>query len=159
MRLYRITKEKYLDDFSGQGKSFMDGGRWNQPGLAALYFAASPAVALLELANYLPLPRLVPKSYRLGIYELPDEVPSETLTIEQMPLDWAQYPYPGGTQAMGGNWLMRATSLCLHVPSAAVPAGLEAIVVINPKHPAISELKQVDLKIDLYNERAFRGIQ
>nr|WP_255346721.1 RES family NAD+ phosphorylase [Synechococcus sp. PCC 7336] len=154
-----MVKEKYLDNFSGQGKSFIDGARWNQPGLPVLYFASSPAVALLEMANYLPSPRLVPKSYRLGIYELPEDVSCETLTIAQMPKDWAKYPYPASTQAMGSDWLTRSTSLCLLVPSAAIPAGLEQIVAINPNHPEIGSLKRVDVKTDLYNERAFQGIK
>lgn len=158
MQLYRITKEKYLDDLSGQGKSYQDGARWNRPGLPVLYFASSSAVALLEMANYLPSPRLVPKSYRLGIYELPDDLLRGTLTIEQMPKDWAKFPYPASTQTMGSEWLTQMTSLCLQVPSVAIPAGLEQIVVINPKHPAISSLRRVDVKTDLFNKRAFQGI-
>lgn len=158
MRLYRITKEKYLDNVSGQGKSFLDGARWNRPGLPVLYFAASPAVALLEMANYLPSPRLVPKSYRLGIYKLPDETPCKTLAVADMPPDWAQYPYPSSTQAIGSEWLQQGKSACLFVPSAAIPAGLEQVVVVNPRHEAIAELKLVDVKADLFNARAFQGI-
>lgn len=133
--------------------------RWNQPGLPVLYFASSPGVALLEMANYIPSPRLVPQSYQLGICELPDDVSCETITIEQMPQDWAKYPYPASTQKLGSEWLTRSTSLCLRVPSVAIPAGLEEIVVINPKHRAIASLKLVDVKEDLYNKRAFQGIE
>lgn len=158
MQLYRITKKQYLENFSGQGKSFTDGARWNQPGLPVLYFSASPAVALLEMANYLPSPRLVPKSYRLGIYELPDDISQTILDIEQMPADWAKYPYPASTQTIGSEWLVRSTSLCLMVPSAAVPVGLEYIVVVNPRHPDRDQLKLIDVKADLYNSRAFQGI-
>ncbi|MEM9154933.1 MAG: RES family NAD+ phosphorylase [Cyanobacteria bacterium P01_F01_bin.33] len=158
MRLYRIAKEKYLASFSGRGKSFLDGARWNQPGFSVLYFAPSPAVALLEMANYLPSPRLVPKNYRLGIYELPDEVSCKTLEIADMPPDWAKYPYPASTQAIGSEWLREGASLCLFVPSAAVPSGLEQVVVVNPMHPEIATLKLVDVRAHLYNDRAFQGI-
>lgn len=137
----------------------MDGARWNRARLPVLYFASSPAVALLEMANYLPSPRLVPKSYRLGIYQLPDPTSCVTLSTEQMPEDWAQYPYPASTQEIGSEWLIEMKSLCLFVPSAAIPAGLEQMVVVNPRHPEIASLKRIDTKSDLYNTRAFQGIQ
>lgn len=158
MRLYRITKEKYLDNFTGRGKSFSDGGRWNLAGIPVLYFASTPSVALLEMANYLPSPRLVPKSYRLGIYELPDSVSCISLTVENLPKNWAEYPYPSSTQKIGSRWLNENNSLCLSVPSVATPAGMENIIVVNPNHPQIVDLKLIAVVSDLYNERAFRGI-
>ena len=60
MQLYRICPQSYLQDFSGLGASYKDGARWNSAGLPVLYFALSPATVLLEMANYLPSPRLVP---------------------------------------------------------------------------------------------------
>ncbi|MEO1672895.1 MAG: RES family NAD+ phosphorylase [Cyanobacteria bacterium J06631_2] len=158
MRLYRITKEKYLTNFSGRGKSFLDGARWNSPGIPVLYFACTPSVALLEMANYIISPRLVPKSYRFGIYELPDTSSSKTLSIGEMPSDWTDFPYPLSTQIVGSEWLLSNESLCLIVPSVAVPAGMENIAVVNPSHPEIKDLKLTSIESDLYNKRAFRGI-
>ncbi|MFT4927875.1 MAG: RES domain-containing protein, partial [Phenylobacterium sp.] len=77
MRLYRICPLHFLENYSGLGGSYKDGGRWNLPGVPVMYFALSPSVALLEMANYLPSPRLVPASYRLGIYELDTELVDE----------------------------------------------------------------------------------
>ena len=68
MRLYRIGRQAYLEDYRGLGASYLDGGRWNAAGIPALYFAETASVAMLEMANYLPSPRLVPTSYRLGIF-------------------------------------------------------------------------------------------
>ena len=158
MLLYRITKEKYLLALTGRGKSFINGARWNNAGLPVLYFASSPGVALLEMANYIPSPRLVPKSYRLGIYEVPPDIHFETLAITDMPPDWAIYPYPVSTQVIGSQWLRSLQSLCLQVPSVAVPAGLETIVVVNPLHPDIKTLQLREVKQNLYNQRAFQGI-
>jgi hypothetical protein len=63
MRLYRICPEAYLKDLSILGGSYRDGARWNSPGYPVLYFALSASTALLEMANYIPSPRLVPPSY------------------------------------------------------------------------------------------------
>ena len=157
MQLYRISPQAYLEDFSGLGASYQDGARWNSAGLPVLYFALSPATALLEMANYIPSPRLVPPSYRLGIYELPEQVKLDLFDSEQLPDDWAQYPYPKSTQTIGDQWLRSCETLGLRVPSTAVSAGLEQIVLINPRHPQIKELQLMDSINELYNKRSFMG--
>ncbi|NJL50986.1 MAG: RES family NAD+ phosphorylase [Hydrococcus sp. SU_1_0] len=159
MELFRITRIKYLENFTGRGGSFLNGARWNQPGIPVLYFASTPSVALLEMANYLPNPRLIPDDYRLGIYNLPDTVSSQTLTVNNLPQDWSRYPYPSSTQKIGSQWLNEGSSLILFVPSVAVPAGLENIAVINPRHPDINKLKLSSVESDLYNDRAFKGLR
>lgn len=158
MKLFRITRSKYLENFTGKGGSFLNGARWNTSGIPVLYFASTPSVALLEMANYLPNPRLIPADYRLGIYHLPDTVSIQTLTVENLPQDWSRYPYPLSTQKIGSQWLNEGNSLILFVPSVAVPAGLENIAVINPRHTQINELKLSSVESALYNDRAFKGI-
>lgn len=49
--------------------------------------------------------------------------------------------------------------IALLVPSAAVPKGLEKIVVINPRHHDCSKIKLTDSTSDLYNERTFSGMR
>ena len=65
MRLYRIGRQAYLEDYRGLGASYLDGGRWNAAGVPALYFAETASVAMLEMANYLPSPRLGAMAIRL----------------------------------------------------------------------------------------------
>ncbi len=158
MQLYRICPQAYLQDFSGLGASYKDGARWNSAGLPVLYFALSPATALLEMANYIPSPRLVPPSYRMGIYELPEQVKLDQLSSKQLPDDWAQYPYPKSTQILGDQWLNAGEALGLLVPSTAVSAGLEQIVLINPRHLQINQLQLTDSIKELYNKRSFMGM-
>ncbi len=159
MELFRITRIKYLENYTGRGGSFLNGARWNQSGIPVLYFATTPSVALLEMANYLPNPRLIPDDYRLGIYHLPDTVSSQTLTLNNLPQDWSRYPYPSSTQKIGSQWLNEGSSLILFVPSVAVPAGLENIAVINPRHTQINELRLSSVESSLYNDRAFKGLR
>ena len=87
---------------------------------------------MLEMANYLPSPRLVPSSYRLGIYELPDDTPMDRWPVSVLPPDWRDFPYPISTRRMGTNWLIQGNGHLLAVPSAAVPAGLETILLASP---------------------------
>ena len=158
MKLYRICPERFLENYSGLGASYKEGARWNGAGQPVLYFALSPATALLEMANYLPSPRLVPPSYRLGIYEIPDATVLDSVTDEQLPEDWAQFPYPRSTQKLGDQWLIGCASLGLVVPSTAVSAGLEQIVLINPKHQGVTEISLPESLSELFNKRSFSGI-
>ena len=159
MKLYRICPEVYLENYDGLGASYSDGGRWNSPGKPVIYYACSPATALLELANYLPSPRLVPKSYRLGVFKLPPGAPLEDLADNKWPEDWAQYPYPTTTQAIGDRWLASKKALVLRVPSAAVPGGLDKIALVNPLHSRCKEIKLQYSLTDIFNKRAFSGVR
>ncbi|WP_253443323.1 RES family NAD+ phosphorylase [Halomonas sp. Y3] len=156
-RLYRIAPARFLEAYAGTGASYRDGARWNRPGDPVLYFATSPSLAMLEMSHYLPSPRHVPASYRLGVYEVEaEEDAAETLAPSALPDDWAGFPYPAATQALGSAWLRSRKGLILRVPSCAVPGGLESIAVVNPLHEAIAGLRLVDTLAARYNPRAFR---
>jgi RES domain-containing protein len=159
MQLYRICPEQYLEDYSGLGASYRDGARWNVEGIPVIYFATSASLAMLELANYLPSPRLVPANYRLGIYTLTGRVKMDTWNVADLPEQWNQYPYPASTQQLGAAWLRSRKRLALRVPSAAVPGGLEKCVVIHPLHAAINQLKLADQQRDIYSKRIFSSKQ
>lgn len=158
MQLFRICPESRLEQFDGLGASYKDGARWNSAGNPALYFACSAAVALLEMAHYLPSPRLIPASYRLGVYQLPDEVAVDVLSEDRFPEGWAEYPWPRATQVLGDAWLAAGTGIILTVPSCAVTGGLERSALFNPRHADAGSLKLVQVVEHLYNERAFAGI-
>ncbi len=157
MKLFRICPEQYLENYSGMGASFNDGARWNQPGIPVMYFSPSAAVSMLEMANYLPTPRLVPKSFRLGTYELPDQF-VDRLDPASLPNDWDAYPHGLQTRGIGTEWLQSCQNVGLLVPSAAVPSALENVVVVNPAHPQIKKLKLLTSTSELFNQRAFSSL-
>ena len=157
MRLYRICPEPFVENFTGLGGSYKSGGRWNLPGIPVMYFALSASVALLEMANYLPSPRFVPKNYRLAIYELNTDLVDE-IDAAELPENWASFPYPHATQQRGSQWLQSCHAAILKVPSAATPGGLEHCVLFNPGHPDSRNMKLVETKKDLFNQRTFSGI-
>ena len=96
----------------GLGASYRDGARWNEPGFPFVYFAETPSVATLEMAHYLPSPRLVPPGYRLGVYEVSDGVALERWHVHDLPEGWDRYPHPRTTRRMGTLWLMRKEGPC-----------------------------------------------
>ena len=155
MRLYRICHERYLGDLRGLGASYRDGARWNEPGSPIVYFAETPSVAMLEMAHYLPSPRLVPPGYRLGVYDVSAEITLERWHVHDLPEDWDRYPYPRSTQGIGTRWLIRREAPLLAVPSVAVPGGLESIVLANPSMLTEEAIRLISVEERIYNERAF----
>ena len=155
MRLYRICRVEHLENYQGLGASYQHGGRWNEPGIPALYFAETASVAMLEMANYLPSPRLVPAGYRLGIYDISGSPSMERWTVDELPSGWDRFPYPLSTQRMGSNWLRRASASLLVIPSAAVPGGLENIVLASPTRLDAASIRLSAVHEHLYNPRAF----
>ena len=155
MRLFRISSLEHLDDLSGLGASYQGGGRWNEPGVPVLYFAQTASVAMLEMANYLPSPRLVPKNYRLGIFEVDGDVLMEHWTLDEMPDDWRDFPYPKSTQTLGTDWLINGQAQLLAVPSTVVPGGLENTVLASPSRLGPETVRLRAAEADIFNSRAF----
>tara|TARA_R110000796_G_scaffold252301_1_gene386006 strand:+ start:14616 stop:15089 length:474 start_codon:yes stop_codon:yes gene_type:complete len=157
VKLYRITKERYLTDLSGQGGSYRDGGRWNKAGQPVLYFGSSAAVVMLEMGNYLPNPRLVPKDMVIGIYEV-DTTAVKSVELSDLPENWDHFPYPACTQTLGADFLDTAHNLVLQVPSCA-SGGLDQIAVVNPLHPEAKNIQLVKTITQIYNPRLFQGMK
>ena len=55
MIVYRIADRKYKDDLSGTGAKLI-GGRWNSPGLPALYTSEHASLATLEIIVHVNKP-------------------------------------------------------------------------------------------------------
>ncbi len=156
MRIYRICRVEHLENFDGRGASFADGGRWNEAGVPVLYFAESPGVAMLEMANYLPSPRLVPAAYRLGVYAAGSSASVKSVSVGDLPIEWNEFPHAHWTRKMGTEWLLHGEETLLSVPSAAVPGGLENIVLASPARPASAGIRLIQAVKDIYNPRVFQ---
>lgn len=157
IRIYRICRAEHLENFQGHGASYQYGGRWNSAGVPVLYFAESASVAMLELANYLPSPRLVPVAYRLGVYEIASSAPVRRLQVKDLPEGWNGFPHSQWTRQEGTDWLLHGKESLLTVPSAAIPGGLGNIVLISPHRLAPTRIRLVEALEDIYDLRAFAG--
>lgn len=152
--LYRVAPLEHIENYSGLGASYRNGARWNRPGQPVLYFATNPSLSRLEMANYIPSPRLVPATYVLAQYWLEDAAPVEEMN-QPLPADWDAFPYPASTQRIGGDWLASRRTLGLRVPSVADLLMVDHCMVVNPLHPNIGMIKYVKHTAELYNIRAF----
>ncbi len=110
---------------------------------------------MLEMANYLPSPRLVPPTYRLGVYDVAGNLPTERWTAADLPAGWDGFPWPPSTQRMGSDWLRQRRVSLLVVPSAAVPSGIENIVLANPALLDGGSIRLSAVHARLYDRRTF----
>lgn len=122
--------------FSGIGAS-MVGGRWNSPGRAVVYCAASLELAILEILVHVDR-GLAPPDLVFFKVEIPPDLSMEVLGSEALPLGWRRSPAPMALAALGDAWIERAQSAVLAVPSAVSPEGQN--LLLNPRHPELAGL-------------------
>lgn len=157
MFLFRMAPTEYLNNLSGRGGSYADGARWNKAGHPVIYFGLTPGVAMLEMANYIASPRLLPPTYRLGKYQVED-VDFDEWSMGSLPHDWRQFPYPKSTQALGTSWLIANQAAGLILPSCTTPMGEDKIAVVNPLHLDTAKIKLIEAVEHVYNPRMFAGV-
>ncbi len=139
--------------FSGAGAQ-LAGGRWNHPGIAAVYASESLALAALEKFVHIQpeATRLALVAYKL---EIPESVDIERLDVEKLPPDWREQPAARGTKDLGTVWLRAGRNAILKVPSAIVPA--ENNFLINPAHPHFRRIKIHPAQAFGFDTRMWKG--
>jgi len=137
MRLFRIAKQKFITDLSGEGARLY-GGRWNSVGTPMLYFSEHLSLCMLEVLVHLEHTTLIPDFWFVEI-EIPDALVSTSLTPESLQSNWQMNPPPQYTQQKGNDWIQSNRSLAIRVPAAVLP--FEYNVLINPIHAKKGEIK------------------
>jgi RES domain-containing protein len=147
--VWRIVKRKYAtrtDLLAGLGAK-ESGGRWNAPGLPAVYASTTASLALLETLVHADI-RTLPPSLVAAQIVVPDDASSRELTVADLHPGWRTV---GDKVCIdrGTAWLRSGESLVLYVPSAVNP--LERNVIVNPAHREIKRCKLgeiVDVQFD-----------
>jgi len=63
----------------------------------------------------------------------------EHIDPSRLPKNWRAYPSPARARAIGDEWIVKATSAVLGVPSALVPT--ENNFLLNPRHKDFPRLR------------------
>lgn len=152
MIVYRLCKQAYVNDLSGRG-SEINGGRWNNKGLAALYTVCSRSLAVLEVAVHVPL-GIIPINYFMTGIEIPDSLSMSKIAIANLPENWNRNPIAKATQYIGDDFLKDNEHLTLQVPSATVTGDYNYL--INPRHPDFKALKIISAEPFEFDSRLFK---
>lgn len=134
---WRIVKKRYAAGaFDGEGARLF-GGRWNSPGVSAVYVASSRSLAALEMAVHLD-----PSALLLSFVLIPCEFEERLVTAvdrSALPARWRRVPSPPELAAIGDAWVKQARSAVLAVPSAIIEE--ESNYLLNPAHPEFSQIR------------------
>ena len=131
--MWRLTKEQFFPGLDGEGAR-LAGGRYNSPGLPVVYCSSSLALAALEALVNIPLLRR--KAGQL------QPLVAVALDIDDAAIADPEFPRVQDlvqSRTAGDAWLMSGSTLALSVPSRVIP--LERNVLLNPRHPAMAEVK------------------
>lgn len=133
---WRITKARHAATaFDGEGAR-IEGGRWNSPGLPAVYVAENAALAALEMLVHLD-PSILPAYVRIPCTF--NEALVAKLDRGQLPRNWQSSPAPPELQQLGDAWLKSGSSAILEVPSAVIE--IESNYLLNPGHPDFGRIE------------------
>jgi RES domain-containing protein len=134
---YRIVQPRWaVSAMNGEGARLW-GGRWNSPGLPAVYLAESRALAALEILVHAPREALL-LDWSLIEVQVPDDS-IQTIPSKNLPSDWRDLPSSPNARNFGDTWLRQPEKLALKLPSTIIPQ--EHILLLHPTHPNAAKLK------------------
>ncbi len=142
MFLYRVCRNQYAHDLSGKG-SKIHGGRWNSPGIPAIYTSSSKSLAVLEILTNTP-PGILQNGFSILELEITGKPSVDEISIKNLPRNWNKYPAPINIAKRGDKWLLGEKNLLLKAPSVVIPS--EFNFIINPFHPDIKKVKIVAIE-------------
>ena len=148
--VYRAVRQKYAAQPLDTRGTWLNGGRWNPPGVGLLYTAEHAALALVEILVHTPrVPYADLPSFRLFTLELPDDS-IRVLRAEQLPPYWQDDNY-SRSQTILADWLAQPDVVALGVPSSVMPDGINYL--LHSDHPAYSSIRVVEEKALLIDPR------
>jgi RES domain-containing protein len=134
MQAWRIAKRAFALDRQGIGAR-LAGGRWNSPGVAAVYAGLTPEIAAME--KLVHTGDVLPQDLVLARIELPDDPELyQRYAVNGLPAGWDALPSSSAAIVLGDQFLLAASHLGLIVPSAVMPEASN--IVLNPNHPAFA---------------------
>jgi RES domain-containing protein len=147
--LWRISNHA---DLLGIGGTYAS-ARWHTAGQPIVYLAENPSSALLEVLIHLEIDEdHRPDSYQLLKVQVGISLPHEEIFSSSLSEGWKDSELE--TRSVGDEWLRRAKTAILRVPSAIVPETWNWI--LNPRHPQAGDLKITKVEKHLYDPRLFK---
>jgi RES domain-containing protein len=135
MELWRISN---YPDLSGIG-GIKASGRWHTRGKPIVYLADHPSSALLEMLVRMDRD-LVPPTYMLLRVSIPNHLFVGQLEPDELPTDWREKRHL--TRYIGDQWLRRAETALLRVPSAIAHA---ENLLLNPAHALAQSVTVIEV--------------
>lgn len=142
MNVYRIGREQYIRDLSGEGAKLY-GGRWNRRGIPMIYTSEHRSLAALEVLVHTSVHQ-IPDDLMLLTLSLPGSFKPAAVLIDDLPEGWREFPSPEPLVELGSKWAESNKSALLRVPSAVIPQ--EWNLLLNPLHKGMKRVEIADVR-------------
>jgi len=152
MRVFRIERMRYCTDaLRGIGSALSGGFRWNSLHTCMVYTSESRSLAMLEVCVHLNINQELPSDRYLMEIDIPGKLVIENHTPDSLPVGWNDLPPRKVSQQFGDDFIRRAETAVMRVPSCIVPN--EFNFLINPTHPDARKIKVVESKPFSFDRR------
>lgn len=145
MQVYRIGKEKYIQDLSGTGAKLY-GGRWNRVGRPVLYTSASRALAMLEVLVHADR-QFLPGDLVLATLQIEAEVHVSDASL--IPAGWAEPLNRAIAQQYAEELFTQIQHTVFGFPSVVMPEETNYIILPERLEHEIQLIDQRPLQWDL----------
>ena len=130
--MFRVLRAAFARTaFDGEG-AYRYGGRWSSVGTRVAYASEHQSLAMLEYFVHLD-PEDAPDDLVLVTADVPESVSRQQIGAAELPANWREIPAPAALGQIGDDFVKKAESCLLLVPSAL--AVHENNWLINPQHP------------------------
>lgn len=136
MQAWRISKRQYALDRLGSGAR-ISGGRWNSPGVAAIYAGITPEITAMEKLVHTGY--ILPADLVLVRLDLPEKSSLyEHRALVDLPQGWDALPGSTSAVDIGNAFVNAGIYLGMIVPSSVMPEARN--IVLNPNHPEFANV-------------------
>lgn len=151
-QIYRVLRAAYArNPFDGEG-AYRYGGRWSSVGTRLCYASEHQSLAMLEYFVHLDA-NDPPDDLVLVTAEVPEDVSRRSIETHDLPRNWRETPAPPELAAFGDDFVSRAATALLVVPSALAPR--ENNWLLNPQHADSGNIRVYQPEPLRYDPRMF----
>lgn len=146
-----LRKAYARSPLDGEG-AYLYGGRWSSPGTRLAYTSEHQSLAMLEYFVHLDADD-APPDLVLVTVGVPDDLPAESIAVDDLPSFWRRSPAPAELAGIGDEFVAEAKHCVLVVPSALAPH--ENNWLLNPQHRDFRRLVVHGIEPLSYDPRMF----
>src|SRR3954467_3519520 len=149
--VWRLAPPEFHAKLDGEGARLF-GGRWNSPGLRALYTSSHLSLSVLE--TYVNIPLVLRTSlpvFQAVRISIPDHARAMRISPAQL-AELLRTPDPlAASRSAGDDWIRSRDTLVLQVPSILVSE--EDNLIVNPDHPEARDVRIVSTRAFHFDPR------
>lgn len=96
----------------------------------------------------------LPDDYVMITIEIPDDISKKELSINELPVNWRNFPHPYSTQKIGDEFVQENKYAILIIPSVVTTGDFN--ILINPNHQDFNRISISSIEEFPFDQRIFK---